>query len=67
MTDWLSNWIDVYKKKDVHLLYSSKNGNHSARHAKRTAQPNMFSLSVKFLMTPESTISTQIPKICTQF
>ena len=43
------------------LLYSSKNSNHSARHAKCPAQSNMFSLSVKFLMTPESAISTQIP------
>ena len=43
------------------LLYSSKNSNHSARHAKRPAQSKTLSLSVKFLMTPENTISTQIP------
>ena len=42
------------------FLFSSKNSNHSDRHAKRPAQSNMFSLSVKFLMR-ESTISTQIP------
>ena len=43
------------------LLNSSKNSNHSAWHAKCPAQSNTFSLSVKFLITPESTISTQIP------
>ena len=42
------------------LLYSSKNSNHSVQHATRPAQSNTFTFSVKLLMIPENTISTQI-------
>ena len=56
-----NNAIAYCSKQTNSLLYSSKNSNHSAQHAKRPAQWNTFSLSVKFLMSPESTISTQIP------
>ena len=59
-----NNYAIAYWSQQTYALfylYSSKNSNPSARHAKRPAQSNTFSLSVKFLMTPESTISTQIP------
>ena len=57
-----NNAIVYWSQQTYALFYTqARTSNHSARHAKRPAQSNTFSLSVKVLMTPESAISTQIP------
>ena len=62
---FLGEWPPAFRKsrkrRSNNKAIIHKNSNPSARHAKHPAQSNTFFLSVKILITPGSTISTQTP------